>query len=477
MKSYHQHTAYTRGGLGGHFMDHANQPWPFKRYQDLEARSLAQPELNEAPFWPLALAWPPPPWPKAPALAEADLSALLWLAAGLNAQLGSGIYLRAPASAGALYPAELYMASQGLEFLDDGLWHFAPDALGLDLLRPGAPAGSLARALGGQPRGLALVISGIYWRSLWKYRTRAWRYCLLDAGHMLANLELAAAAAGLDQELHLEFADGSLADLLGLDPDREAPLAALWVGPRLEASASHAPEGGWQPPAEQALSKKEGSDPAILQAREAGVLDKPRPEPVWPQPVPPARALKLAPVPPAEGPGLAPVIAARRSRRNFLQEPINPNEAALLLAGALPAAAACRARVLLHGQEGLDTGLYEYHPGEMALEPLEAGDRRRRLGEASLGQLWVGQAALSLVLWADLGAMEDQAGPRAYRQAMLAAGRIGQRLYLAATALGLGCCGVGAFFDEEVAQVADLPPGASPLYVMSCGAVKGGLGG
>jgi len=30
------------------------------------------------------------------------------------------------------------------------------------------------------------------------------------------------------------------------------------------------------------------------------------------------------------------------------------------------------------------------------------------------------------------------------------AGHIGQNLYLAATGLGLGCCTVGAFFDEEV---------------------------
>jgi nitroreductase len=32
-------------------------------------------------------------------------------------------------------------------------------------------------------------------------------------------------------------------------------------------------------------------------------------------------------------------------------------------------------------------------------------------------------------------------------------GHIGQVLYLAATALSLGCCTVGAFFDEEVDRV------------------------
>jgi SagB-type dehydrogenase family enzyme len=33
------------------------------------------------------------------------------------------------------------------------------------------------------------------------------------------------------------------------------------------------------------------------------------------------------------------------------------------------------------------------------------------------------------------------------------AGHLGQSLYLAATALNLGCCTVGAFFDEEMDQL------------------------
>jgi SagB-type dehydrogenase family enzyme len=39
---------------------------------------------------------------------------------------------------------------------------------------------------------------------------------------------------------------------------------------------------------------------------------------------------------------------------------------------------------------------------------------------------------------------------RAYRYIYMDAGHIGQNLYLAATAMNLGCCTVGAFYDEEV---------------------------
>jgi SagB-type dehydrogenase family enzyme len=42
---------------------------------------------------------------------------------------------------------------------------------------------------------------------------------------------------------------------------------------------------------------------------------------------------------------------------------------------------------------------------------------------------------------------------RCYRYIYLDAGHIGENLYLAAEAMGLGCCTVGAFFDEEVNRI------------------------
>ncbi|RQW78804.1 MAG: SagB/ThcOx family dehydrogenase, partial [Geobacter sp.] len=42
---------------------------------------------------------------------------------------------------------------------------------------------------------------------------------------------------------------------------------------------------------------------------------------------------------------------------------------------------------------------------------------------------------------------------RAYRYIYMDAGHIGENLCLAAAALKLGCCTIGAFFDEEVNAV------------------------
>jgi SagB-type dehydrogenase family enzyme len=45
---------------------------------------------------------------------------------------------------------------------------------------------------------------------------------------------------------------------------------------------------------------------------------------------------------------------------------------------------------------------------------------------------------------------------RAYRYIYMDAGHLGQNLYLAAAALNLGCCTVGAFFDEEMDRLMDI---------------------
>jgi SagB-type dehydrogenase family enzyme len=39
---------------------------------------------------------------------------------------------------------------------------------------------------------------------------------------------------------------------------------------------------------------------------------------------------------------------------------------------------------------------------------------------------------------------------RSYRYGLLEAGHVGENVYLGATAMGLGACGVGAFMDDAI---------------------------
>jgi SagB-type dehydrogenase family enzyme len=96
------------------------------------------------------------------------------------------------------------------------------------------------------------------------------------------------------------------------------------------------------------------------------------------------------------------------------------------------------------------------------------------MARTCLDQEWLKLAPLHFLFMADLDANDRAWGPRGYRYAMMTAGRMGQRLYLAATAMGLGCCGIGAFYDGEAAQLLGLTGSSALLYLVSVGAVKGG---
>jgi len=51
----------------------------------------------------------------------------------------------------------------------------------------------------------------------------------------------------------------------------------------------------------------------------------------------------------------------------------------------------------------------------------------------------------------------------------LEAGHVGQNIYLQAESLGLGTVSVGAFDEEEIIKILNLPPTHKPLYVMPIG--------
>ena len=89
-----------------------------------------------------------------------------------------------------------------------------------------------------------------------------------------------------------------------------------------------------------------------------------------------------------------------------------------------------------------------------------------------LDQAWLAQAAVHFLFMGNLRQLDEQWGPRGYRYALMTAGRLGERLYLTATALGLGCCGIGAFYDQEAADLLQLNPDSRLFYLVAVGPVK-----
>ena len=111
----------------------------------------------------------------------------------------------------------------------------------------------------------------------------------------------------------------------------------------------------------------------------------------------------------------------------------------------------------VHRIDGLEPGVYRHWPERGELEQIRSGDQRVAAAGLSLGQDLAGNACVAFSMIADLDRAVRSYGDRGYRYVHFEAGAIGQRLYLAAEALGLRATGIGAFFDDEVNRYLDLP--------------------
>src|SRR5208337_2495898 len=125
---------------------------------------------------------------------------------------------------------------------ENGLYHFSPADLRMTGLRRGDWRSYIAEAAAQRPSirhaSVVIALSAIYWRSEWKYRARAYRYCYWDAGTLLANLLAAAAAEEISAEVITAFEDPALEALLGNDGEREGMIALVALGRTDEPAAS-----------------------------------------------------------------------------------------------------------------------------------------------------------------------------------------------------------------------------------------------
>jgi SagB-type dehydrogenase family enzyme len=106
--------------------------------------------------------------------------------------------------------------------------------------------------------------------------------------------------------------------------------------------------------------------------------------------------------------------------------------------------------VYVHRVDGIEQGVYKFSAGHAELEQIKTGDQRVMAAGLSLGQALAGNACVAISMIGDLERAASVHGDRGYRCVHFEAGAIGQRLYLAAEAIGAGATGIGAFYDDEV---------------------------
>jgi SagB-type dehydrogenase family enzyme len=115
------------------------------------------------------------------------------------------------------------------------------------------------------------------------------------------------------------------------------------------------------------------------------------------------------------------------------------------------------------------TGMLHYLSDGHRAEVATSVDLRRRLAEAALGQESVESAPAVFIVCGVFSRTEARYGRRAERYVYLEAGHVAQSLLLQAVALDLGGVPIGAFDDDAVAEVLDLPVDHDPLYLVPIG--------
>lgn len=198
------------------------------------------------------------------------------------------------------------------------------------------------------------------------------------------------------------------------------------------------------------------------------VAGQPMPNPVWRHP----EAGEVFPLPPPDFTRLdahsfSEVLNGRRSRRNYSNESLTLDELSLLLFATAgiqrftagftlrpPPSAGARHPLEtflgINRVAGLDSGLYHYLPFDHALAQVRRDELiGRRIADACLKQTIFEISAVNFIWTSVFYRSSWKYGQRGIRYIHLDAGHVAQNLYLAGEALGLGCCAVGAFDDDE----------------------------
>jgi hypothetical protein len=398
------------------------EPVPFKEYP---------PDLPVVPL-------PSDPAPRTGVLDLDAVSAVLFCAAGVvrsrPGRRGRTVHFRAASSAGNRHPIEVYLCARGIAGLPDAVWHYDPRRHALTRIGP-APEGEAS----------ALVLGGVPWRTCWKYAERGYRHLWWDCGTLVAQALAAGREHGLDITVRTAFADSELSRLVGTRTPDEVPLAVL---PLTDGAAAVRPGGEAQagdlgpgferfPLVEAVHTAGDLADEAEADRWRAGRRASAESEPD-------ADAIlvrTLTSEPSDRQNSLESLVRRRSSTRHFDANAALSIETVRHLARMATAPYGGDSgiepdlRLTLHTVDGFEPGTYRWARGRM----VRVGPADRAVSQAlCLDQQSAHDCALLAVFVTD----DRRPTAREYRAAQLAAGIGLGRLYLAATALGVGCTGL-----------------------------------
>jgi SagB-type dehydrogenase family enzyme len=456
-REYHEFTKHSVQALRRtqHFLDWRNMPDPFRHYEGVPLLDLPA----------------DPPSPEIPALdllqgaigatsasdGPAFLSELLFYSASISASklvpsTGYRYALRVNPSSGNLHPTEFHFITRGLRHWPDGLYHYRPSSH----MAEQRAIGDFELPSIASSAPIVFILSSIAWREAWKYRDRAYRYCLHDIGHAWQALALAARAMGCESSAIGQFPDDDVARFCRVSEDEWPMLVLELRGESIPVREPDRSQTVWYGGEPNELSKEAIVYPWIDGIHNATKLDGRINAIVEPAPTG-SGEVKL-PDPASSILDFGYVARKRRSALDFVGSVPSITLAQLSSILSTTSPDFIQLYLYVHRVDGLYPGVYRYWPDRGELQLIKSGDQRVAAAGLSLGQDLAGNACVAFSMIGDLDRATRAHGERGYRYVHFEAGAIGQRLYIAAEALGLGATGIGAFFDDEVHRYLGVTP-------------------
>ncbi len=508
---YHERTKHYpqryASSLG--YLDWANQPNPFRRYEGATLLPLDRPRPDASPGYDEIFRRNSI---QPSSLGKSFVSGIFYDSLALSAWKrvpGSDAWsLRVNPSSGNLHPTEAYLICGPIEGLskNPGIFHYTPYQHALECIKTLTQAewGELS---GHQTEPLALVaLTSIYWRESWKYGERAFRYCHHDVGHAIAALTFAAASAGWRTRLLNSVTNEDLPHLLGtqeeVNPGSEHPDCLIALYP--ENGTFGTPEAdSLKLPSrvlDQLSTRELGGTPNALSSSYHDwpiidvVSEACRSTPTFPladrvvdEEPHPGEVAKWV----ASKSGLTARQIFRRRRSAVAMDGITPISKQTFLGmvqrcsdltgvptGVLPWRPFVSLAIFVHRVTGLQQGLYllarekshEEHlrrrlkqtflwkrpdgcPDSLLLYLLEPGDYEDVARNVSCYQDIASAGTFSLGMLARFETPIRESGPGIYPRLYWETGLIGQILYLEAEARGVRATGIGCFHDDMMHDI------------------------
>jgi SagB-type dehydrogenase family enzyme len=475
--NYHEATKHSEISLqtSAHYLDWANKPSQFKKYEDLASidlpKNFPQPEADA-----LTAVSGRSLQNDSPIFALKDLAELLYFSAGLTRKhrFGSELhYMRAASATGALYPIELYVVAGNIGGLEPGVYHFDPLGFRLSQLRKGDYRAELA-AVSNDGIALApatIAFTSLAWRNAWKYEARSYRHWFWDGGVIAANLMAVSTVMRLPTRIVQGFVDQAVNELLGLQDGKEATILLSPIGTGRSSSKDNTVRRIDPIPAKvRPLSTEETEYAGIWQAHRASFLQNRNEVDQWinahlaswqlPSATNPTIPLAHLAHNAANSRSLGRVILQRGSTRRFERSPVTFSQLSTILKTSTGTIARdylpngdnlIETYFIANSVEGLDSGSYFYPGKQRPLDQLKLGEFRQMSAYLCLGQPLFGDASVVFFLMTRLRDVLGALGNRGYRAAQLEGGIVAGKIYLSTYSLGLGASG-STFYDDAVTE-------------------------